>query len=111
MSDWVFSQRGSEFVARYETDEANVRALDEKMKQFNRGRDFVLQLLFGVIAIAVLAWTSVRFPVIMGAHHWIGAFVLTVFPLIDAFAPLPAHRKQRFIRIPFVVLMSFLKGR
>ena len=36
------------------------------MKQFNRGRDFVLQLLFGVIAIAVLAWTSVRFPVIMG---------------------------------------------
>ena len=36
MSDWVFSQRGSVFVARYETDEANVRALDEKMKQFNR---------------------------------------------------------------------------
>ena len=29
MSDWVFSQRGSESVARYETDEANVRALDE----------------------------------------------------------------------------------
>ena len=68
VSDWVFSQRGSEFVARYETDEANVRALDEKMKQFNRGRDFVLQLLFGVIAIAVLAWTSVRFQVIMGAQ-------------------------------------------
>ena len=68
MSDWVFSQRGSEFVARYETDEANVRALDEKMKQFNRGRDFVLQLLFGVIAIAVLAWTSVRFPGNHGAR-------------------------------------------
>lgn len=68
VSDWVFSQRGSEFVARYETDEANVRALDEKMKQFNRGRDFVLQLLFGVIAIAVLAWTSVRFPGNHGAQ-------------------------------------------
>ena len=98
VSDWVFSQRGSEFVARYETDEANVRALDEKMKQFNRGRDFVLQLLFGVIAIAVLAWTSVRFPGNHGgAANWIGAFVLTVFPLIDAFAPLPAAAQETTI--------------
>ena len=67
------------------------------MKQFNRGRDFVLQLLFGVIAIAVLAWTSVRFPVIMGRDQLIGAFVLTVFPLIDAFAPLPAAAQETTI--------------
>ena len=38
------------------------------MKQFNRGRDFVLQLLFGVIAIAVLLGQVCGFQVIMGAQ-------------------------------------------
>ncbi len=52
----------------------------KKMKQFNRGRDFVLQLLFGVIAIAVLAWTSVRFP---GNH---GAQPIGLVPLFYRFS-------------------------
>lgn len=90
VSDWVFSQRGQEFVHTYEQEEAKLRQLDEKIKRFNRLRDFVLQVAFGVITVALLAWTSVRFPGMHGgAANWIAAFVLTVFPLIDAFAPLP----------------------
>ncbi|MDA9471488.1 thiol reductant ABC exporter subunit CydC [Enterococcus sp. 5H] len=90
VSDWVFSQRGQEFVHTYEQEEAKLRQLDEKIKRFNRFRDFVLQVAFGVITVALLAWTSVRFPGNHGgAANWIAAFVLTVFPLIDAFAPLP----------------------
>ncbi|WP_412523574.1 thiol reductant ABC exporter subunit CydC [Enterococcus sp. S23] len=90
VSDWVFSQRGHEFVYSYEKDEAKLRELDEQIKRFNRFRDFVLQVIFGGITIAVLAWASMRFPGNHGgAANWIAAFVLTVFPLIDAFAPLP----------------------
>lgn len=90
VSDWVFSQRGQEFVHAYEQEEAKLRQLDEKIKRFNRFRDFVLQVAFGVITVALLAWTSIRFPGNHGgAANWIAAFVLTVFPLIDAFAPLP----------------------
>lgn len=90
VSDWVFSQRGQEFVHTYEQEEAKLRQLDEKIKRFNRFRDFVLQVAFGVITVALLAWTSIRFPGNHGgAANWIAAFVLTVFPLIDAFAPLP----------------------
>lgn len=90
VSDWVFSQRGQEFVHTYEQEEAKLRQLDEKIKRFNRFRDFVLQVAFGVITVALLAWTSVRFPGNHGgAANWIAAFTLTVFPLIDAFAPLP----------------------
>ncbi|MGK0552395.1 thiol reductant ABC exporter subunit CydC [Enterococcus faecalis] len=98
VSDWVFSQRGQEFVQRYEKEEANVRQLDEQMKRFNRFRDLLLQLMFGVIAIAVLAWASSRFPGVHGgAANWIAAFVLTVFPLIDAFAPLPSAAQETTI--------------
>jgi ATP-binding cassette subfamily C protein CydC len=90
VSDWVFSQRGEEFVHAYEKDEAKLRELDEQIKRFNRFRDFILQTAFGVITVAVLAWSSVRFPGNHGgAANWIAAFALTVFPLIDAFAPLP----------------------
>ncbi len=54
VSDWVFSQRGHEFVHSYEKDEAKLRELDEQIKRFNRFRDFVLQVIFGGITIAVL---------------------------------------------------------
>ncbi|MTD42358.1 thiol reductant ABC exporter subunit CydC [Erwinia sp. CPCC 100877] len=90
VSDWVFSQRGHEFVHSYEQEEAKLRQLDEQTKRFNRMRDLGLQVAFGVITIAVLAWASMRFPGNHGgAANWIAAFALTVFPLIDAFAPLP----------------------
>jgi ATP-binding cassette subfamily C protein CydC len=90
VSDWVFSQRGHEFVHSYEKEEAKLRQLDEQTKRFNRIRDFALQVAFGVITIAVLAWASIRFSGNHGgAANWIAAFTLTVFPLIDAFAPLP----------------------
>lgn len=90
VSDWVFSQRGHEFVHSYEKEEAKLRELDEQTKRFNRFRDFALQVTFGGITVAILAWTSIRFPGSHGgAANWIAAFTLTVFPLIDAFAPLP----------------------
>lgn len=90
VSDWVFSQRGHEFVHSYEKEEAKLRQLDEQTKRFNRIRDFGLQVAFGGITLAVLAWASIRFSGNHGgAANWIAAFTLTVFPLIDAFAPLP----------------------
>lgn len=51
--------------------------------------------MFGVITIALLLWTSRQFPGNHGgAANWIAAFVLSVFPLIDAFAPLPAAAQE-----------------
>lgn len=98
VSDWVFSQRGTAFVESYEQEEAKLRVIDRKMKRFDRKRDFTLQVFFGVITIAILAWTSVRFAGNHGgAANWIAAFTLTVFPLIDAFAPLPAAAEETAI--------------
>ena len=95
VSDWVFSQRGAEYVDEHKQLAANLRSVDEKINRFDRKRDFLLQVIFGVITVALIVWTSQRFP---GEHgglaNWIAAFVLCVFPLVDAFAPLPSAAQE-----------------
>lgn len=91
VGDWLFSGRKSDFIASYEGNEFDVRKDDAKIKQFDRIRDFIVQLVFALIALVVLTWTSMIFQGEHGgAANWIGAFVLAIFPLIDAFAPVPS---------------------
>lgn len=95
VSDWIFSQRGQDYVNHHEKSEEALREVTRKLQSFQRKRNFILQLMFGVITIALLLWTSRQFPVNHGgAANWIAAFVLSVFPLIDAFAPLPAAAQE-----------------
>ena len=95
VSDWIFSQRGQDYVNHHEKSEEALREVTRKLQSFQRKRNFILQLMFGVITIALLLWTSRQFPGNHGgAANWIAAFVLSVFPLIDAFAPLPAAAQE-----------------
>ncbi|WP_270267754.1 thiol reductant ABC exporter subunit CydC [Enterococcus avium] len=95
VSDWIFSQRGQDYVNHHEKSEEALREINCKLQSFQRKRNFILQLMFGLITIALLVWTSRQFPGNHGgAANWIAAFVLSVFPLIDAFAPLPAAAQE-----------------
>ncbi|KAF1295605.1 thiol reductant ABC exporter subunit CydC [Enterococcus sp. JM4C] len=95
VSDWIFSQRGAAYVALHEEAESALRETTKKINRFDRTRDFILQMMFGVITIALLLWTSNQFQGDHGgAANWIAAFVLSVFPLIDAFAPLPSAAQE-----------------
>ncbi|HCM87550.1 MULTISPECIES: thiol reductant ABC exporter subunit CydC [Enterococcus] len=95
VSDWIFSQRGQDYVNHHEESEEALREVNRKLQSFQRKRNFILQLMFGVITLALLLWTSRQFPGNHGgAANWIAAFVLSVFPLIDAFAPLPAAAQE-----------------
>ena len=91
VSDWIFSHRGDEYLKRYKATEQAMRALDESMERFARRRDLVASVLYATVAVMLLVWAGSLFG---GAHggaaNWIAAFVLGFFPLIDAFAPLPA---------------------
>lgn len=90
VGDWLFSGRKKDFLNSYEDNEQLNRKNDYLIKRFNRTRDFLLQLIFSIIAVAVLIWTSSVFQGNHGgAANWIAAFVLAVFPLIDAFLPIP----------------------
>ncbi|OYQ66884.1 thiol reductant ABC exporter subunit CydC [Aerococcus sp. 1KP-2016] len=89
VSDWIFSRQGAEYVTLHEETEKEWRQVNEKMNAENRKRDFIVQVLFGVIAVLTLIWASQRFVGVEGDDaNWIAAFVLAVFPLADAFAPL-----------------------
>lgn len=89
VSDWIFSQRADEYLNTHRQHEQQLAAVKAKLQQFDRRRDFMVQVVFGVIAIMLLVWSSFRFPGSHGgAANWIAAFVLSIFPLVDAFAPL-----------------------
>ena len=91
VADWVFSQRGEEYLERGRTTRQALREEEAAMRRFDRRRDLVQQALFGVGAAALLLWAGAYFGGVHGgAANWIAAFVLGYFPLIDAFAPLPS---------------------
>lgn len=89
ISDWIFSQRGQEYVAWHHSSEEDLATIQAKLRSFNRLRDFFVQVVFGVIVVVLLLWTSQEFSGNHGGSaNWIAAFVLSVFPLVDAFAVL-----------------------
>lgn len=90
VSDWIFSQRSAEYVALHDRSEKELQQVQAQLRGFNRRRDFILQLLAGGITLSLIIWTSQQFVGDHGgAANWIGAFVLSVFPLVDAFSGLP----------------------
>ncbi|GBD67946.1 putative ABC transporter permease/ATP-binding protein CydD [Tetragenococcus halophilus subsp. halophilus] len=90
VSDWIFSQRGHEYVNWHDQSEKQLQDTQASLQKFNRRRDFLLQVIMGIIVVALLFWTSQQFPGNHGgAANWIAAFVLSVFPLVDAFSTLP----------------------
>lgn len=89
VSDWIFSQRGQEYLDFHKKIEDKLHRVTHKIKTSNHYRNMGVQLMFGVMAIALLLWAGIQFPGNHGgAANWIAAVVLVVFPLIDAFAPL-----------------------
>lgn len=98
ISDWIFSQRGADYVRLHEETQSELSHVQKTIKRFNRYRALGFDSLFGLIVVFVLTWTSFRFP---GDHgglaNWIAAFVLAVFPLADAFAGLSVASQETII--------------
>ncbi|CAM4107201.1 thiol reductant ABC exporter subunit CydC [Streptococcus penaeicida] len=95
ISDWIFSQRGQDYVQLHEASEAELAQVQAEMRAFNNRRNLLFELAFGFLAILVLFWASYQFPGHKGgAANWIAAFVLSVFPLVEAFAGLSSAAQE-----------------
>lgn len=95
VADWVFAQRGGDYLAAHEQAERLLRAEQRRIERFDRARDLVLQLAFGAIVVVLLAWAGTRFGGLTdGGANWVAAFALGFFPLIEVFAPLPAAAQE-----------------
>lgn len=88
VGDWQYSGRYEEFLIRYNEAEKNVRAEDIKLNKYSRFQDFVIQLVFGLIIVAIFVWAGTYFGAGKASLNWVAAFILAVFPLMDAFSPI-----------------------
>lgn len=86
LSDWVITHRSQEFLDQSLAAPKKLAASTAKSKRFQWGRDFVGQLLFVLITISMLIWTNLEWTGSQTSANWVGAFVLVVFPLDQAFS-------------------------
>ena len=84
LGDWLISGRQKDFYDREVQPIEQIAALRRQDHRFQWWRDFTIQMIFGVICIALLIWSSFYWTTDSASSNWIAAFVLSVFPLVDA---------------------------
>lgn len=95
VNDWVLSGRSQEFLKLHVSDQEKLAQVDQKMKKFERLRDFVLQLFFLLAIVSLILWGAAKFGGKSTYYtDWIAAFVLALFPTVEAFASLPAAAQE-----------------
>ena len=95
VTDWVLSGRGNEFLKLHVDSQQQLVSVNNAMKKFERLRDFLLQMLYLVVIVSLIIWGSIKFGGRSYTYtNWIAAFVLAVFPMVEAFAALPAAAQE-----------------
>ncbi|RRK09823.1 thiol reductant ABC exporter subunit CydC [Lactiplantibacillus garii] len=84
LGDWLISGRQRDFYDRQTQPIEQIAALRRQDHRFQWWRDFTIQMVFGVICLALLVWSSFYWTTDKASSNWIAAFVLSVFPLVDA---------------------------
>ncbi len=94
ITDWIFAQRGRDYVKLHEQNEEKLMDVQEKLHHFDQIRDYLLQLVFMLVVVSLILWGGTYLGgsngVYTGLANWIAAFVLCLFPVVDAFAVIPA---------------------
>ena len=88
ISDWKISGRQPDFLKSYEKQELMQDQLESEVEQFNLRRNFLFQVMVTIIILAMIWFASNSVDTGVFTHIWIAAFVLVVFPVIEAFAPI-----------------------
>lgn len=85
--EWYVSGRQTEFLTGYEADEAEVDRTDRSLKRWSRLRAFIGQCVVAVTVVSMVYWSGRQYAGGSIDVTLIAAFVLVVFPLMDAFLP------------------------
>lgn len=86
LSDWVITHRQKQFTAQATAVSQQLGASVHASAKFQWARDFLAQLLFAIIPVSLLIWTSLNWTGSQHLANWIGGFVLVIFPLDQAFS-------------------------
>lgn len=88
INDWKISGRQADFLKSYEKQETMHDRLESEIEGFNRRRNFLFQVMVTIIMLAMIWFASHSVDEGVFSPIWIAAFVLVVFPVMEAFAPL-----------------------
>lgn len=89
VGDWQYSGRHQEFLDSYNASESKVREVEAKLNRHTRIQDILVQFIFGLMVVAMFFWAGDYFTSRgMENSNYIAAFVLALFPLMDAFGPI-----------------------
>lgn len=91
VNDWVLSGRAHEYLKLHLSSQTRLFQVNKVKDKFERLRDFLLQMNYLLIIVSVIIWAALKFGG-RGTYYtdWIAAFVLALFPMVEAFASLPA---------------------
>ena len=85
--DWKISGRRDDFFNKTKDTLRSLGNNEKKSGQFDWARDFGLELIFGLMAVTILYFTNKTLTYNQEAANYVGAVVLALFPLSDAFIP------------------------
>lgn len=88
--DWALSGRAKQAVERHGACDVKTRIAEGRIRLAERTFGLISQLALGFLACVVVAWSAGLFSGDAASANWIAAFALGFFPLIEAFAALPA---------------------
>ena len=91
ITDWTLSGRKRDFLNEWNDKQQELDALKKEAHSFDRKRDLAQSAIFALGIVVLVCWCALMFGGAQGGQaNWILAFTLGAFPLLDAFAPLPA---------------------
>lgn len=85
--DWQISGRQKDFHEQTQHTITSLAKNQKKSGSFDWARDFFLEFIFGLMAIALLYFTNKSLTYNQEAANYVGAVVLALFPLSDAIIP------------------------
>lgn len=85
--DWQISGRKKDFAAKTEPLSLSLSRHFKKSAHFDWARDFGLEFIFGLMAVALIYFTNQSLTYSQEVANYVGAVVLALFPLSDAIIP------------------------
>lgn len=86
-NDWIIANRKEDFKNLTTNDINDLNISRDHSEHFKQNRDFILQIVFGIIAVILLIFTNIVLTHNQEQANWVSAFVLGLFPLSDAILP------------------------
>lgn len=87
-NDWIIADRKEDFKNLTNNNVKKLNASKHHSMSFKQNRDFLLNLVFGIMLVSLLVFTNLYFTGNQEQANWVAAFALGLIPLSDSLIPI-----------------------